>query len=216
MCAERPFTLYLSHSTIPRAYSKYTLTRLATAMLTACTGRDRSGIAFPSSASSWRITNRETWNAKCSYDVVQSAEKFATWSSSRRNSLSFFKKFVSDMWSTESNVSQPLISYNYHIRVHESYVTSHPQFGDFRTCHRPNESTVFWRIECMIITMHQFFREFKVPEAGHLFLIDTETQKPDQNDNRDNEYEWTRPRSLHYLTIQSGEFDVRNELFEEE
>ena len=39
-----------------------TLTRLSTASLTACTGRAKSGIAFPSSASSWRITSFDTYN----------------------------------------------------------------------------------------------------------------------------------------------------------
>uniref|UniRef100_A0A182QPQ9 Uncharacterized protein n=1 Tax=Anopheles farauti TaxID=69004 RepID=A0A182QPQ9_9DIPT len=38
-----------------------TRTRFVTASETACTGRSRSGIALPSSASSWSITNRETY-----------------------------------------------------------------------------------------------------------------------------------------------------------
>lgn len=38
-----------------------TLTKLSTASLTVCTGRARSGMAFPSSASSWRITSRDTY-----------------------------------------------------------------------------------------------------------------------------------------------------------
>lgn len=38
-----------------------TLTRFWTAVPTACTGMAKSGIALPSSASSWRITNVETW-----------------------------------------------------------------------------------------------------------------------------------------------------------
>lgn len=41
-------------------HHELTLTRLATALDTASTGRERSGIAFPSSASSWRITSLET------------------------------------------------------------------------------------------------------------------------------------------------------------
>ena len=41
-----------------------TFMRLSTASLTAWTGRARSGMAFPSSASSWRITSLETWRQK--------------------------------------------------------------------------------------------------------------------------------------------------------
>jgi len=40
-----------------------TLMRLSTASLTAWTGRARSGIAFPSSASSWRMTSFDTWHS---------------------------------------------------------------------------------------------------------------------------------------------------------
>jgi len=40
---------------------KLTFTRLVTAMLTACTGLPRSGIAFPSSASSCKITSLDTY-----------------------------------------------------------------------------------------------------------------------------------------------------------
>ena len=41
-----------------------TLTRLSTASLTACTGRARSGIAFPSSASSCNMTSFDTCDTK--------------------------------------------------------------------------------------------------------------------------------------------------------
>lgn len=41
-----------------------TLTKLSTASLTVCTGRARSGMAFPSSASSWRITSRDTYTGR--------------------------------------------------------------------------------------------------------------------------------------------------------
>ena len=44
-----------------------TLTRLSTASLTTCIGRARSGIALPSSASSWRITSLDTCNTNENY-----------------------------------------------------------------------------------------------------------------------------------------------------
>lgn len=48
---------------------KLTFTRLVTAILTACTGRPKSGIAFPSSASSCKMTSRETYR-KYNYQLL--------------------------------------------------------------------------------------------------------------------------------------------------
>ena len=55
-------SVHIVHCTMnTRIAQTPTFTKLLTADLTTCTGLPRSGIALPSSASSWRITSLDTW-----------------------------------------------------------------------------------------------------------------------------------------------------------